>query len=257
MNIKEQYKGLRAELLGRDPFLMKLFVKAFFKPKENTLGKTFDDLGKSQKVYFVQIGGNDGFANDPIFRMVKKHGWKGIILEPQKNVFTDRLSRTYRNEKNVKLINAAITKESGEMPLYKLAFSESRWATGLATFEKSVMIDRIKNNDRIKRRAIAEGVDLPEDINDWIAEEAVKCYSLADLCQKEEINQIDLLQIDTEGFDYQIIKSIDFDKCDIQKIAFERHLLSEEDQIECKSLLEKNGYQVQDLGGDSFASKMS
>ena len=45
--------------------------------------------------------------------------------------------------------------------------------------------------------------------------------TFSDLCEKYSIDYIDFLQIDTEGFDSQIILSIDFDKVKIKKIKYE------------------------------------
>ena len=43
-----------------------------------------------------------------------------------------------------------------------------------------------------------------------IKEEIVECINFNDLVHQEKINKIDLLQIDTEGYDFEIIYSIDF-----------------------------------------------
>ena len=180
-------------------------------------------------------------------------GWKGIIVEPQKEVFQTRLRKTYRFEKNVILENCAIADYTGTKDLYKLSVSNSRWATGLATFDYQVMLDRVKNGDRIKRRALAEGATLPEKDEDFITVEKVPCYQLFDLMQKHQWNSIDLLQIDTEGFDYQVIKSVDFKVLQPQFISFEHHLLSPEDYEACKSLLLDNGYQLELYDGDALA----
>ncbi len=44
------------------------------------------------------------------------------------------------------------------------------------------------------------------------------------ICDQLHITEIDFLQIDTEGFDFEIIKMIDFDKYKIKKIRFEKWL---------------------------------
>lgn len=256
MNIKEGYKRLRAEFLGIDPFFMKLYAKFFYKPKTNSLAQRLIERGNQTPFYFLQVGGNDGFANDPMFRMVKRFAWKGIIVEPQKEVFKNRLSKTYRLEKNVILENCAIASESGTKDLYKLAISNSRWATGLATFNKEVMLDRIKNNDRIKKRALAEGAILPEKEEDYITVEKVPCYTIFDLMKKHGWKDLNLLQIDTEGFDFEVIKTIDFNILKPKMISFEHHLLSPEDFEACMTLLQQNNYQIEHFGGDTLATQL-
>ena len=53
----------------------------------------------------------------------------------------------------------------------------------------------------------------------------VKIVVFNDLVEKYNISEIEYLFIDTEGYDYQIIKSIDFNKTKINKVKFEyKHL---------------------------------
>lgn len=253
MNIKETYKRLRAEFLGYDKVIMPLFCKFFYQPKPGSLAEKLAEKGNKKPFYFVQVGGNDGFANDPIFRLVKKYGWKGIIVEPQQDVFANRLSKTYRLEKRVILENCAIAAETGFKKLYKIAVSNSRWATGLATFDKEVMLHRVKNNPRIKERAAREGVKPLANDEDYITYEKVPCTSVSDLMEKHHFSQLDLLQIDTEGFDYGVIQTIDFSKLKPKMISFENHLLSKTDFDSCMKLLTSNGYQIQHFKGDTLA----
>ena len=76
MNIKEAYKRLRAEFLGFDFILMPLYCKFIYTPKKNSLAAALDKLGNKKPFHFLQVGGNDGFANDPIFKFVKKYSWR-------------------------------------------------------------------------------------------------------------------------------------------------------------------------------------
>ena len=53
----------------------------------------------------------------------------------------------------------------------------------------------------------------------------IKILVFDDLVKKYNINEIEYLFVDTEGYDYKIIKSIDFNKIKINKVKFEyKHL---------------------------------
>ena len=59
-----------------------------------------------------------------------------------------------------------------------------------------------------------------------------------------EINHIDLLQIDAEGYDYEIIKMIKFQKIRPSIIRYEHKHLSKKDFTECLELLVNNNYGI-------------
>ena len=253
MLLREKLKQVRANILGLDPGLLKLYYRNFYSPKAESITARLDQLAKGKKpFYFLQVGGNDGFANDPIFKLIKRHGWRGVIVEPQEKVFKTLLKPTYRFSSKVKLENKAISDETGKRKLYKIAVSESRWATGLATFKKEVLEKQIKE-DRIKRRAEKEKIDIEITSENWISWEEVDCITFEDLLAKHEFPSLNLLQIDTEGFDYELIKLIDFSKIKPKIISYENFHLNDEDRQNCRSLLQSNGYKVEEYGGDSLA----
>ena len=53
---------------------------------------------------------------------------------------------------------------------------------------------------------------------------------------------VDLVQIDAEGHDYEIIRSIGFDAVPPAIFRYEHALLSERDRNACLALLAKEGY---------------
>ncbi len=68
--------------------------------------------------------------------------------------------------------------------------------------------------------------------------------TINNLVSKHKLPRIDLLQIDTEGFDYEVLKQIDFEDMAPQIIHYEHKHLSPEDRGESAKLLLRNGFQV-------------
>ena len=253
MSFRNKLKNITLLFLGIDPGIMKLYYVLIYKPKPGSISAIIDQKAKNIKDFrFLQIGGNDGFFKDPIFIFIKRYSWKGIIVEPQKEVFTNRLLKTYRFEKNLILENTAIAEKKGVRKLFKLGISDSRWATGLATFDLKTLEHQIKRN-YVYNRAKREGIKLPEKIKDYIISEDVYCTTIEDLMIKHNFKSIELLQIDTEGFDFEIIKTINFSVIKPTMISFENMHLSRSDVIECEKLLKTNGYIIYNKGRDSIA----
>jgi FkbM family methyltransferase len=201
----------------------------------NTLALTISDVllrmvlngGRCSDFTFIQIGANDGVSNDPIRRFILKYGFRGVFLEPQPDVFL-RLQRNYAGVAGLGFENAAIAREDGEVPMYRFRKTPDLpfWADGLASFSRETLLG---NFQRVQGEV--------ETI-------AVPTITFATLLKKHGLEQVHLLQVDAEGYDYEIIKMIDFDLMQPVIIHFEHGLLSEEDCYHCFRYLNERGYKI-------------
>ena len=67
---------------------------------------------------------------------------------------------------------------------------------------------------------------------------------LMDIIKKSKFKTIDLLQIDTEGFDYEVLKMFDFKIFSPILVQFEYVHLSKNDYKNSVNLLSNNGYKT-------------
>jgi FkbM family methyltransferase len=189
-------------------------------------------LAKSPNFYFVQIGANDGCFGDPIREFVSRNQVAGLAVEPLKDFFA-RLTENYRDCPNVKPVNVALHATAKSMPLHRVdpakAAQLGDWTQGIASFRK-------------EHHAIA---DVPDEV---MITENVRCVTLSELLDQHGVTCLDLLQIDTEGYDYEIIKMIEFDRRRPALIRFEHGLpagtMSQAQFQECVALLMSHGYYV-------------
>lgn len=187
---------------------------------------------------FIEIGANDGVTNDPLYDLIKKYDLRGTVCEPQADVFSV-LEKNYEGTE-VLCLNVAIGEEAGTKTLYTVKDSHKsvdnfRRVTGIATFDKPTLMHTILNK-------IPKGAD-PED---YIDETPVPCVTLA------ELGHADIIQIDCEGYDYHIVKQIDFSKKPAI-INYESGHLSDAERAACYSLFTKHGYQWFTHGIDTCA----
>ena len=68
---------------------------------------------------------------------------------------------------------------------------------------------------------------------------------------------MDYLQIDTEGFDAEIIKMIDFGHVSLRMIKFEIKNLEKHEMDSTKRLLRNNNYHLVKMNGDMVAYSKS
>ncbi len=210
----------------------------------NTLALTISDVllrmvlhgGKTQDFTFVQIGANDGVSNDPIRRYVVKYGFKGVLIEPQPDVFK-RLKANYDGMPGITFENAAIAAQDGKIEMYRFKKDSGvpHWADGLASFSKETVIRNFQN------------------IKGEVETIIVPTISFGSLLRKHNISHLDLLQVDAEGYDYEILKMIDFNAIKPEIIHFEHGFLSPQQQNECFSYLQSKGYKVYNNADNTVA----
>ena len=86
-----------------------------------------------------------------------------------------------------------------------------------------------------------------------VREIEVKALSVQGLLDRRRITKIDLLQIDTQGFDCPIVKQFLSSKVRPAAIHFEHFHTPEDDFRECLRLLVDNGYRFASLEIDTVA----
>lgn len=253
--IKTLYKKFIFNLSANNNPVFLAFYKHFFAPKNGSLASFTDFFSRTNpEITVIQIGANDGFNHDPIHKFIKRDKWKGVLLEPQKEVYGEYLEKLHRKSVGINTINAALDHKDGYKQIYKVGFSKARWATGLTTFDRSV-IESVIESAYVKECAKKEGVEIPGKNEELIKEEEVMVISPISLLAKYSIRKIDWLQIDTEGFDYEVIKVFDISKNPPKVIVFEHCNLSESEKQECYDHLHSNDYKLKEYGRDTLAVK--
>lgn len=195
-------------------------IENFFKYRDHSKSQLKQDLFVLSKLkfkrngYFVEFGGCNGVLHSNTYLLEKKFDWNGIIAEPGKSWHSD-----LRKNREVNLETQCVWSNSG----FELNFNESLIAS-LSTIEGFGEGDNHK--------------DLRADAKTY----TVKTISLNDLLNKYNAPQnIDYLSIDTEGSEFEILKSFDFNKYKIRCITVEHNYTEIREKI--YNLLKKNGYQ--------------
>ncbi len=196
---------------------------------------------KAANFFFLQIGSNDGKTGDPIYKYVKRYHWKGVLVEPVPYIF-NKLRDNYKNSKGLIFENVAIAHRNGYRIFYRIKKNSEPnnpyWYDQLGSFNKRVVL---KHRDRIP------------NFDTYLSKEKIKCISFKKLLLKHKIKKIDLLHIDTEGYDYEIIKLIPFDHLKPAMILYEHTHLSPLDTKKCLALLKKLNYSIIPMRKDTLA----
>ena len=194
-----------------------------------------------RSLFFVQIGANNGSSNDPMSKCIRAMRLKGIVVEPQAAVFS-QLSESYADQPQLILERAAIAAADGKAKLYKVSadfWRKHKFPDGVQTQISSL------NRSQIKLCVELFGDSkLAKMENEYLETEDVPALTLSSLIAKHNVDKIELLQIDAEGFDYEILKMIDWAIIKPSIIQYETVNLPVEDRIKSWNLLRDQGYHL-------------
>jgi FkbM family methyltransferase len=197
--------------------------------------------------FFVQIGANDGITHDPIREYVLKYHWRGLLVEPQPRVFP-LLLENYKEEKQLAFEEAVIADKDGVARFF-IADENLAPANNLTVFSS------LKKD--VLARCLPPGANKRSAAAPAMREVEVKALSVQGLLDKHHITKIDLLQIDTQGFDCEIVKQFLSTPLRPTVIHFEHYHTAEDDLQKCLRLLVDNGYRFSSQEIDTVAYRES
>lgn len=219
------------------PFLEdKAILKLDF---DHVLSRYLIEKNDMENFTFLQIGAFDGIMCDPLYKYLIKYPWKGVMLEPQPAPYK-KLSRLYEGRSGINVINAAISREKGKVLLYIIeSHTAPEWAQGVASFSRENIV---------KHKDVIPGI---ENMIKSIEVDAISFESLLNTCP---LGQLDLLQIDTEGYDVEILKLFPFHFIKPSIIHFEsKHIPKQKLEISLSSLIEMGYFIARDKDEDMMA----
>ena len=203
-------------------------------------------LAARPDAFFVQLGSHDGQTGDPLFQVIDNTGIRGLLVEPQLDLFNALVKRHGENRRLI-FERAALSNSDGSIELYKA--DPTFWAANELPGEVVSQIASLDANQIRKHVEQFGGKKLAERESEYLTSETVPALTLSSLLEKHGISSVDILQVDCEGFDYEILQMVDWTRPTPDIVHFEHVHLSESDRLAAWSLLEKHGYRLYLSGG--------
>jgi FkbM family methyltransferase len=195
------------------------------------------------EAFFIEIGSNDGDKHDHLRPLILSRNWRGVMVEPVPYIFA-RLRSNYEHLEGVALENVAIGDRDGELPFFHLREPSAaeldqlpEWYDGTGSFDRATIL---RHADEIP------------DLESRLIETRVPTLTFDTLCRRRGISRVDLLLIDTEGYDWELLKGIDLARHRPRLIIYEHFHLSPDERSACSSHLVDLGYQTMEEGFDTF-----
>lgn len=181
-------------------------------------------------LFFIEVGANDGITVDPLYELIIKHKWDGILIEPNP-LMVKGLKNTYANNTNLIIEECLISESDGVIDFY---YNGDNNTTLHNTLCKSYA-----------------------DMHFGTYSKAVPTLSLTfdSLLKKHNINKVDLLMIDVEGYDAVLLKNFPYHITKPKLVRAEHtHIFHNNNTIEeMESFLIEQGYECfLDEGGSDI-----
>jgi FkbM family methyltransferase len=199
----------------------------------NKFNELIEKFGVKKDFFFIQVGAHDGVHQDPIHDFILKYDWSGILIEPVPDYF-ELLVENYENKEGLIFEQVAVSSSVGNADIwYWPKQNTGPWLKnkldsddyGCASLSRE-LFDIYPKSKRKNSRLMSTNVSVT---------------TLRELTIKHKVQHIDLLQIDAEGFDFEVIKGIDWNGSYPGVINFESNKL---DMEEVTRFLKERGYSL-------------
>lgn len=187
---------------------------------------------RGHSLRFVQVGANDGISGDPLRKYILKFNWRGVLVEPQPEVYAALKANYAALAGRLFFENVAITTRSGEVSMYR-AKDNLRAGHGspLDTSTVASLDPRLASTQLGKEAGDLERIFVPT-------------ARLDDLIAKHGLGDLEVLQIDTEGHDWEVLQTLNLAKTRPMVIQFEHGHLSPRDIGSMTEYLNRHDYLV-------------
>jgi FkbM family methyltransferase len=257
MLAREYRRGGLVGLMGAAARRARMVRGAAPKAERGPIQGVLEWLGTREAFTIVQIGAYVGdSANDPLSPFLHAQSSRdgrslALLVEPVRPYF-EELRRNYSGLRFVRFENVAVAEETGVRDFYRLAVDPAEhgfpdWLSQLG----SLRADRMTHLwDAHEREPAMRDFYLAHRIV-----ERVECVTFHALLERHGIGDLDLLQMDAEGYDYEILRTLDFGRVRPRFVNYERELLGPEEAA-CRALMREAGYVLFDSGKDTLAVRV-
>jgi len=178
--------------------LVKVFNKLFGIDAKEYYAQTGEDIIikfflENERGLFVDVGCNDPINYSNTFELYKK-GWTGLNIDAN-----PELIKKYSVRPNDISVCEAVSDETKEMLFHEFEQSE------VSTLETTVLDEAKKKWNYKKSRKV-----ITKTLTEILDEHSIP-------------NAIDFLSVDVEGYDFQVLNSLDFTKYQPKLILIEMH----------------------------------
>jgi FkbM family methyltransferase len=205
-----------------------------------------DLRSRKPRPFVLQIGANDGVTADPIYHQIIKYGLPAVLVEPQPAAFA-ALQQNYASQPDVRFEQALVAEGGGEREFYivdSVGTKFGAWCYQIASLDRSLVVSLL--------RAHRVEMGVPENVESFVKAVKIPAKTVCEVLDAHQVTSVDILIIDTMGFDFEILKLFPFQRTTPSIVSFEETMLSHDDRLAAYALLQGLGYGLCKVGVDTI-----
>ena len=192
---------------------------------------------------FVEIGSNDGRKHDQLRPFILRREWRGIMVEPVPHIF-ERLRENYGGIDRLALENVAIADHDGTVEFFYPAAPAEGEARRLPEWYDGI--------GSLSREAVLSHAPQIPDLEARLRTAELPCVTFATLLERNGLDRVDLVLVDTEGSDARIVRGLGLAERRPRLLVYEHFHLGPEERAECAAYVRAQGYETMEEGFDTY-----
>lgn len=169
--------------------------------------------------FFIEAGANDGFTQSNTYYFEKFRGWQGILVEGIPELYRQCVIERPKS----RVFNCALVAADCTEPYITMKYANLMSIVEGALKSKAADREHLNKGREVQKNSKI----VPYEVK-------VPTRTLTSILDECQVQDIDLLSLDVEGFELNVLKGLDFNKYRPKHILVEARFKPEIDEYICK-----------------------
>lgn len=167
-------------------------VEKYSHPSLHNMDRQLLEFLPSRPGIFIEVGANNGYSQSNTYYLERFKGWKGILVEPIPELYEECV----KERRNSRVFNYALVAND-----YRKEYIEIHSASLMS------VVNGILNNEN---EHLTKAAEFERDLKVKLLK--IPARTLTSIIEECNIDKIDFLSLDVEGYELEVLKGLDFDQ---------------------------------------------
>lgn len=167
----------------------------YSRPSLHDIDRKLEKYLTHRNGFFIEVGANDGFSQSNTYYFERFRGWTGILIEGIPELYQKCILERPKS----KVFNYVLVAEN-----FPELYATMKYANLMSIVKGALKSEEADENHVKKGSEIQKNV-VPYEVK-------VSARTLTSILEECQVNEIDFLSLDVEGFELNVLQGLDFNK---------------------------------------------